>query len=108
MKKRKRLYVSGPMTGVKDNNVPAFNAAAKALRHKGYLVINPLELDKKNPKRTWEECLRRDIAELVICDDIATLPRWKKSKGALLEVYVGRALSMPVHSVPYYLKGKHK
>lgn len=90
------LYLSGPMTGVKDLNRPAFAVAAKSLRRKGYRVINPPELDKNNPQRTWEGCLRRDIVELMKCDKIGTLPRWRQSKGANLEVYIGKALSYKI------------
>lgn len=101
--KVKKIYVSGPMTGIKDLNIPAFNKATKKLRQKGYIVINPPELDKIERKDTWEGCLRRDLKYVVDCDAIATLPRWQKSRGANLEIYVGRALSMPIHTVEYYL-----
>jgi hypothetical protein len=101
--KKKRLYLSGPMTGIKNLNVPAFNAAARQLRRKGYVVINPPELDRRERKSTWEDCLRRDLRYVVTCDAIATLPRWTKSRGANLEIHVGKALSMPVHTVSYYL-----
>lgn len=99
-----KIYVSGPMSGLKDNNVPAFNAAAKALRKKGYKVVNPAELDKGEPCRTWEDCLRRDLRHLTSCTDIATLPGWTKSRGANLEIYVGKALSFIVKPINYYLK----
>lgn len=99
-----KIYVSGPMSGYPQNNVPAFNAAAKKLRAKGYKIVNPAELDKGEPCRTWVDCLRRDLKWLVTCDAIATLPRWKKSKGANLEIHVGKELSFPVHPVAYYLK----
>lgn len=94
------------MTGVKDLNRPAFIKAAKALRAKAYKVINPPELDKFSPQRTWEGCLRRDIIELMKCDKIATLANWKKSKGATLEVYIGKALKFKIHPVKHYLKRK--
>jgi hypothetical protein len=97
------IYLSGPMTGIKDLNRPRFNKAAKALRKKGYHVINPPELDKLSPQRTWEGCLRRDITQLMRCKEIATLPGWKKSRGACLEIYIGKALKMPVHSISYWL-----
>lgn len=106
--KIKRLYLSGPMTGIKNLNKPAFSRGAKSLRAKGFTVVNPPELDYKDPQRTWEGCLRRDLKSLVTCDAIATLPRWTKSRGANLEIHVGRSLSMPVHTVGYYLKKRRK
>lgn len=102
--KNKKLYLSGPMTGIKDLNVPAFAKAAKKLRRAGYVVVNPPELDAIESKDTWEGCLRRDLKYVVECDAIATLPRWTKSRGANLEIHVGRALSMPVHTVAWFLE----
>lgn len=102
-----RVYVSGPMSGLPKNNVPAFNAAAKKLRRLGYDVVNPAELDAGEPCLTWEECLRRDLKWLVTCDAIALLPGWKKSKGANLEAYVGRELSFDIHTLGYYLKRRN-
>lgn len=103
------VYVSGPMTGMKDNNVHAFNAAAKKLRKRGYLVVNPAELDGVEACMTWEACLRRDLRFLVqSCDKIALLPGWKKSRGANLEVDVAKRLGFEIHSVTYFLKRKVK
>ena len=98
-----RLYLSGPMTGIKDKNFPVFMKASIALRKKGYKVVNPAELDIGQPRKTWEECLRRDIKEEMTCNGIATLPNWKRSRGASLEVYIGKSLKWPVHSVSYWL-----
>lgn len=100
----KRLYLSGPMTGIKDLNRPCFNKYAALLRKKGHKVVNPPELDKYNPQRTWEGCLGRDIVELMGCDKIALLPGWKKSRGANLEVHIGRKLKYQIRSVNYWLK----
>lgn len=101
-----KVYVSGPMTGYVENNVPAFNKAARQLRALGYEVVNPAELDAGEPCNTWIACLRRDLKWLVTCDAIATLPKWKRSKGANLEIHVGKQLSFPVHTVNYYLSKK--
>lgn len=103
---RKLIYISGAMTGIKDNNRPAFAKAKKMLRKSGYRVISPPDLDKFSKHRTWEGFLRRDLSFLVKCDAIATLNGWKKSRGANLEVYVGKALSMEIHPVKFYIKGK--
>ena len=100
---KSRIYVSGPMTGVPGLNRPAFNRAAKMLRKKGYKVINPPELDRNEPRRSWEGCLQRDITYLMQCDKVATLPRWNKSRGAKLEIYIAKMLKYPVHPVRHYL-----
>lgn len=97
-----KLYISGPMTGIPHKNFNAFCDAATELSLGKYEVVNPWDLDFTDVKNTWEECLRRDIRALMECDGVATLPGWKKSKGACLEVYIAKALKWPVHSVAYW------
>jgi hypothetical protein len=97
-----KLYLSGPMTGIKDKNKNAFQNGTMQLRAKGYKVINPWELDMAIPQPSWAECLRRDIVALMRCNGVATLPGWKKSRGANLEVYIAQSLGWPVHSVSYW------
>lgn len=91
----KRIYLSGPMTGVVESNFPAFNTEAKRLRLIGYDVVNPAEL---NPgvNISWEECLRRDLAELLTCDTLALLEGWQKSAGAHLEMHVAHRIGMEI------------
>jgi len=103
--KHNYIYVSGPMTGLPKHNYPAFNKAAKALRKAGYSVVNPAELDGTSKSGlTWVSCLRRDLKYIVTkCGAVATLPGWKKSKGACLEIHVAKELDMPIHPVKYYL-----
>lgn len=103
MRRKERLYLSGPMSGLPNLNREAFHEAAKKLRKKGFKVVNPPELDKNEPQRTWEGCLRRDITWLMTCTKIATLPNWKKSRGATLEVHIGKQLKYPIHPVNHYL-----
>ena len=99
-----KLYVAGPMTGISDKNFPAFTLVAKRLRRCRYEVINPAELDVEKPEGTWENCLKRDIVELLTCDGVATLSGWELSRGAGLEVYIATELGLAVNPVEYYLK----
>lgn len=89
------IYVSGPMSGILHHNFPAFHAATKLLRDEGHTVINPAELNPE-PGKPWGECMRVDIREMMICDTVVVLPGWKESKGASLEVYIGKALGMNI------------
>ena len=99
-----KLYISGPMTGIVDKNAIAFRLAAICLGSKGYKTVNPWDLDVKDSRETWEECLRRDIKEMMECDGIATLPGCQKSRGAQLEIGIAKALKWPVHTVEYWEK----
>lgn len=91
----KRIYISGPMTGVPDLNFPAFHAEAERLRGLGYEVVNPAELNP-DPSAGWHECMRRDLAELLTCDALALMDGWQKSAGAHLEMHVAHRVGMEI------------
>lgn len=90
----KRIYLSGPMTGLPDLNFPAFATMTESLRAGGHAVTNPAELNPDGG--SWNDCMRRDIAALMECDTVATLPGWVHSKGARLEVLIAQSLGMTV------------
>jgi nucleoside 2-deoxyribosyltransferase len=106
-----KVYVAGPMRWKPQFNIPAFDAAAAALRARGFDVVSPAELD--DPALRAEELLSPDgneanltqphefgdllARDLVIIttaglDAIYVLPGWEQSSGTRLETYVGRAL----------------
>lgn len=91
----KRIYLSGPMTGIQDHNFPAFNAEAGRLRALGYDVVNPVDINP-DPATPWHECLRHDLAALLTCDTLALLPGWQGSTGAHLEMHVAHRIAMPI------------
>jgi hypothetical protein len=90
----RRLYIAGPMTGIKDLNFPAFHAEAARLRALGYDVENPAEINCDH-STSWAQCMRKDIARLVECDAVALLPGHVESRGASLERYIAQQLGMP-------------
>ncbi|SFS27675.1 DUF4406 domain-containing protein [Pseudomonas sp. NFACC42-2] len=90
----KRIYLSGPMTGLPDLNFPAFAAMTDNLPEGGHTVTNPAELSPDGG--SWNDCMRRDIVALMECDTVATLPGWEHSKGARLEVLIAERFGMMV------------
>ena len=96
-----KLYLSGPMTGIAEFNVPAFTKAAQQLRDAGYEVVSPAE---SGTGENWTSFLRADIKLLVDCDAIALMDGWKGSKGARLEHHIADELGMIVGSVAYWLR----
>lgn len=93
----KKIYISGPMTGIADFNFPSFNKAASELRAKGHTVINPAEKqDEGNPDMTWYDYMRQDIRMMMDCDTIFMLPGWSCSKGAKIEWSLAVALGFEV------------
>lgn len=85
MQTTRRIYISGPMTGLPELNFPAFFEAARELRAVGYVVINPAEVNPDLMARR-EDCLRADIRALTHCDGLALLDGWERSAGARREV----------------------
>jgi len=91
----KRIYLSGPMTGLPNLNFPAFNSAAAALRGKGLDVINPAEINVEGEK-TWHACVRADIKALCDCDTLCLLPGWENSSGAHIELNLAHRFGMRI------------
>lgn len=94
-RRARRVYLSGPMSGIEAHNFPAFHAAASRLRARGLSVINPAEINT-DADATWHECLRRDMAALALCDTLALLPGWQTSSGAHLELHVAHRLGIEI------------
>ena len=94
-----RVYIAGPMSGIKDMNFPAFHAAAAELRALGHEVVNPAELNP-DPGKPWIECMRVDITQLVTCDAVVLLSGYQHSPGAMIERNLAHSLGllvMPLH-----------
>ena len=80
-----RIYISGPITGVK-NYRRHFQGAKDALMAKGYDVVNPAELTAViGDSFTYDEILAIDLDLLSRCDDMVQLPGWENSRGANVE-----------------------
>jgi hypothetical protein len=92
----KRIYLSGPMTGLPALNFPAFHAEAARLRALGYEVVNPAEISAG--MTSWGDCLRNDLAALLTCDAVVLLPGWEKSNGAHLEMHVAHRVGIDIVS----------
>lgn len=104
-----RFYVSGGITGIEDARA-RFEAAGLYLASEGHEALLPYEIPPctdgtciehpGNPRsngHTWSCWLRYDLAEMLRCDAVLTLPGWQTSRGAVLEVQTALAVSLPVH-----------
>lgn len=97
----KRVYLSGPMSGIKDHNRPAFREASKALRRHGVIVVSPDELDEVDPAEgtSWEEYLSRDIPWVANAEAAVVLPGWEASRGTILELCIINTLKRPAYQL---------
>ena len=99
-----KLYISGPMSGIKDYNYPAFNEAAAILRINGHKTYNPAEIGVpryplSNDKSLWVYYMKEAIRLLLKADSIVMLPGWKKSKGAKTERWIAKILEYKVYEL---------
>jgi len=79
------------MTGVEDLNYPLFNLIAETLRHGGYEVVNPAELQHNQApeaEATRAEYMALDLPHVIACDILCLLPDWEQSRGANVELLV--------------------
>lgn len=91
----RRVYISGPMTGVPDFNRPAFYNAAQRLRALGHHVENPAE-NAPPPCGSWEGWMRLAIGQLIRCNAIVMLDGWERSRSAVIEHRLARDLGIEV------------
>jgi hypothetical protein len=111
----RKLYLAGPMTGIKAFNFPAFHEAQQILENDGYSVVNPADLDDPAQRRaaesspdgnlkdyeaitgmTWADFLARDVKLITDeVDAVVLLGGWENSKGAKLEKFIAELTGKP-------------
>ena len=92
---KKRIYISGPVSGLDEADVRmSFRAAEWRLQGEGHEVVNPVRLCSSD--WSWGKCMRVCITALMGCDAVYMLKGWKRSKGARLEHFVALKLGMEI------------
>lgn len=90
------VYIAGPITGIPEKNLPAFEKAEQDLVDAGYAVLNPRTLEATAPPdATYQWFLRKALGMLLMADVVALLDGWEESNGARLEQYVALTCGMP-------------
>ena len=79
----KKIFISGPMTGLDGYNRESFHAAADHLRALGYDVRNPADL--AIDWQDYSDYMEVALVMLRQCEGVIYLPGWHASKGALIE-----------------------
>ena len=81
-------YISGPMSGIENDNKPAFYKAEEILDGMGYDVINPA---RNTPGLAWHQYMNLDLQYVLSSDIVVCLDGWIFSMGACMEVLVAAA-----------------
>ncbi len=107
--RKKRIYVSGRMTGLPEFNYPEFNRRSEILAEMGWDVWNPAAMpftgitaDGEIPNENnssldlYARIIRRDFAGLLTCDAMYMLADWWKSPGASCEWALAKNLDLEI------------
>lgn len=89
------IYIAGGMTGLPDNNYPAFHAKAAELRALGFIAENPAE-NPRPPCGTWQGYMRLALRQISRADAVYLLPGWSSSRGAKVENQLAVGMGMPL------------
>jgi hypothetical protein len=101
-------YLSGPMTGLAEQNYPEFFAFEERWSAAGWQVLNParfnpsIEIHRKNQRLNLGSegsraaSIWHDLEAIRETDVIIALPGWEHSIGARAELYTARALRHPI------------
>lgn len=104
-RKRKRIYISGKISGLSFKEAFAkFDEAKDYFLKLDYDVVNPMTLSHEHDL-SWESYMREDIKAMMDCDGIALLENYKDSKGALVEKQLAIELNFMVFC-QFFLESK--
>ncbi len=101
-----RIYISGKITGLPDLNFQKFKTAELVLAFKyGGKVYNPHEFAAEHDK-SWASYMKVCIGQLVVCNEVAVLDDWDRSRGAIVEVLIAKLLGIPVYTAHDLMQGR--
>ena len=83
MLEMKKVFISGPMTGLPNYNREAFDEAEELLNKAGFTVVNPAKFGIDGMSDA--DIARIDLSTLLSCNYIYQLEGWTYSKGASAE-----------------------
>jgi hypothetical protein len=80
---KKKVYISGPMTGIENNNFKKFFEMESVLKEMGYEPINPARVPEGLCYGSYIE-----IDKILVenCQSILLLDNWHESAGAVIEL----------------------
>jgi len=92
----KRMYLSGPMTGIENYNHEMFDRVAAEFRMAGFEVCSPAEFFDGDVTRERKEYMRESVKWILEADTVVLLPGWQDSEGAKLEAKIATELDVTI------------
>lgn len=90
---KEKIYILGPMTGIKNHNFEEFFKAEEYLKSLGYFVINPA---RNIIGLTARDYLQIDIQYVFAADAVYCLKGYKESNGAMVEYSLAKYLGLRI------------
>lgn len=106
-----RLYVIGPVSGLEEDNRPAFEDARGRLLEAGYEVEIPH--DTIPPGTSWQSAMKHSIKRMFEADAVAMIDGVLRSEGATIERDLCRRIGVDCLTVgmwcerPLEIRRKH-
>lgn len=103
-----RYYLSGPMSGLPDNNFPAFAQACEWLRARGFTIVSPHEKgSERDTGRSYLSYLKEDTVLLAACDALILLGGWTNSTGARMELELALTWKFPIFYLSWHSRSHY-
>lgn len=91
------VYISGPMSGLPDNNKPAFHLMEHILSQMACTVLSPARYkDRTEELLDYPEQMRRDIRMVCAANKVVVLDQYTGSKGVEVELAVAKAIGLTI------------
>ena len=87
--KKRRIYISGKITGLKLEDAQRNFQKAEdfILKNTDFIPVNPMKEVPYNPEWEWEDYMDADLELLKTCDAIFMMKNWDDSRGAWKEFH---------------------
>ncbi len=88
-----KVYIAGPMTGIKNFNRETFILMAGELERRKYKPLHTAYMPVGLP---YEEYMEKSFELIDRADAVYLLPNWYASKGAVREIYFAHRNGLPI------------